>query len=99
MPSKKTNTFLFMLIGTVVNIVLLLFFIVFGFVLLSVLAARVPSIADSLGILSILVLVLALVLSFLIYSRLLKWATKKYALEENLSPLFSSRKNRKRTEE
>lgn len=99
MPSKKINTLLFMIIGTVVNLILLLFFIIFGFVLVSVLADRVPALGDIVGILTVVVLVAALALSFLIYSRLVKWATKKFALEENLSPLFSPKKPKRNTEE
>ena len=38
----------------------------------------------------------AIVLSFFVYSRLVKWATKKFDLEEKMDPLFSSRRNRSR---
>lgn len=99
MPSKKANTVIFMIAGTIVNLVLLLFFIISGFVLVSVLADRIPAIADLAGILTVVVLILALVLSFLIYSKLVRWATKKFSLEENLSPLFSPKKPKRSAEE
>lgn len=99
MPSKKTNTVLFMLAGTVVNLALLLFFIIFGFVFVSVLASKVPALENAAGILTVVVLIAALALSFLIYSKLVKWATRKFSLEENLSPLFSSRKPKRREED
>ena len=78
---------------------LLLFFIILGFVLVSILLDRVPSIAEAAGILTLLVFILALALSFIVYSRLVKWAAKKFSLEENLYPIFMSKKKAPKREE
>ena len=45
------------------------------------------------------VFVLSIVLSMLVYSKLVKWVTAKYGLEDKLAPLFSSGKNRRKSEE
>ena len=99
MTSKKTNTLLFMLLGTLVNLVLLMFFIVAGFVILSVLVAKVPSLESYVGILTVVALILALVLAFLVYSKIVKWLTAKHGLEDKLAPLFGSKNRTPRKKE
>ena len=50
-----------------------------------------------LPILMLLVFILAIALSFLTYSKLVKWAVAKFSLEEKMDPIFSSRRNKNRS--
>lgn len=102
MNSKKKNSFLFMLIMTVVNLLLLIVcFVVFG-VIITLLMANVPELQQSSGISMLLVLLwfgLSIASSFLIYNKIVKWAMVKYDLENKLDPLFAPKKNRKKKDE
>ena len=94
--SKKTNSLLFMLLATLVNIVLLaLFFIVLG-VIMGLLVSNIPGLAES-SVMILLVIILfvgSIGGSFFVYSKLVKWATVKFDLENNLDPLFTPKRNR-----
>lgn len=92
--NKKANTFVFMLIATLVNLVLLAVFFIIGFVLLNLAINRWPSIAESGtagALLTLLVFVFAIGATFFIYNKLVMWANKKFQLEDKLSPLFTRR--------
>lgn len=91
--NKKANSILFMAIATVVNILLLLLFLVAGIVILSLLPFADNPNTYSIGIL--VVFFLSIILSFSIYSKLIKWATKKFDLENRLDPILTPRKNRR----
>ena len=39
----------------------------------------------------------AIALSFMLYSRLVKWAMKKFDLEDRMDPIFSSKRNSSRS--
>lgn len=82
-----------MAVATVVNIALLFIFIVFGIVILSLLPLSENPNAYSIGI--FVVFLLAIILSFTIYSKLVKWATVKYSLEDKLDPILTPSRNRK----
>ncbi len=94
--SKKTNSLLFMLLATLVNIVLLaLFFIVLG-VIMGLLVSNIPGLAES-SVMILLVIILfvgSIGGSFFVYSKLVKWATVKFDLENKLDPLFTPKRNR-----
>ena len=92
--NKKTNTLLFLIIATLVNVALLAIFFIVGFVLLSLLLEAFPSMANSqvASALSVLlVFVFAIGLTFLIYNKLVMWANKKFSLEDKLHPIFGRR--------
>lgn len=91
--NKKVNTLLFMLAGTVVNIVLMLgLFILFLFLGNLVLT---PETDSSIKLLVFLMIIgLSVVGSFLIYSRIVKFVTTRWNLEQIMHPIFS-RRNRK----
>lgn len=95
--SKKSNTFVFMLVATLLNLLLLVVFFTIGMVLLTLYANSHPE-SEMVPILMILVFLFSIGGSFLIYSKIVKWANKKYALEDKLDPLFTP-KNRKRRRE
>lgn len=93
--NKKANSLVFMLVATLVNIILLALFFTIGLLVLNFIASRFPN-SSLVPALILIVFIGAIVLSFLVYSRLVKWATKKFDLEEKMDPLFSSKRNRTR---
>lgn len=93
--SKKSNSIVFMLVATVVNILLLIVFFILGFLLLNWIASTFPAAESMLSVLMLVVFILAIVLSFIVYSKLVKWANNKFNLEDKLDPLFVSKKNRR----
>jgi Na+-driven multidrug efflux pump len=89
--SKKTNSLVFILIATVVNIVITLVCLL----LLLVLYARVivpllPAESAALGI--PVIFICAVIISFLIYRAGIKLFSKKVDIEKNFDPLFHGRK-------
>lgn len=84
--SKKTNSLLFMLIATVLNLLLLIVLFVLGFIILSFLPIQDNQSLLMLGI--AVVFILSIVLSFLLYSKIVKWAIAKFNLEDKMDPLF-----------
>lgn len=82
-----------MAIATIVNLVIMLFLIVAGIVIVSL----IPF-GDNMTLYSVCIFVVffgAIFLSFKIYSKLVEWATIKFSLEEKLDPIFTPKKNRK----
>ncbi len=84
--SKKTNSLLFILAATVLNLVLLILLFIIGFIILSLLPLQENQNLLMGGI--AVVFILAIVLSFLIYSKIVKWAIAKFNLEDKMDPLF-----------
>lgn len=93
--SKKTNSIVFMLLATLLNLVLLVIFFFIGLLLVSLYASAYPE-SGLTPVLMILVFLLAIGGSFVIYSKLIKWANKKFALEDKLDPLFTPKRHRPR---
>ncbi len=86
--NKKLNTAIFMIAGTILNIVLMLglfiFFLYLGNLILT------PDTANGLKMtVFFLIMVLSVGLSFFIYSRLIRFLSRKWNLEEHLHPIFS----------
>jgi len=91
--NKKMNTILFILIGTIVNVVLVLFFAI-G--LLFLLGKLEPFLGEAIGTLIPLAFIGGVVLGLLVYQKLSKWIIIRFNLEDKLSPLFSSRYTKKK---
>lgn len=100
--SKKSNSLVFMLVMTLVNLLLLVVcFVVFG-VIITLIMSKIPSLQEAGGISMLFVLLwfgLSIGGSFLIYNKLVKWLIAKYDLENKLDPLFTPKKSRKKREE
>jgi hypothetical protein len=89
--NKKLNTVLFMLGGTVLNIVLMLgLFVLFLFLGNKVLTPETS--ANLKMLVFLLIMGFSVVGSFFIYSKIVKFITKKWNLEEYMHPIFSKRK-------
>lgn len=94
--SKKTNTAVFILIATVLNIVLMLALFLLSFVLI----ARFVNPESSLLPLWLgLAFIVSIGGSFFVYSMIVKLISKRFNMEEHLAPLWTSRKQKKRREE
>ncbi len=89
--SKKTNTLLFIAAGTVVNLVLAVL-LMFVFFLISASITRLtgwnPELLLPFGFLA------ALILSMIIYRRLVKWVIARFNLADSLGPLIAPRVRR-----
>jgi len=89
--NKKLNTLLFLLVGTIVNIgimliLLILFLYLLGFVFTP------ESSTQMVSVLTLGAVMLSVVASYLIYSQIVKFINKKWNLEKYIAPLFK-RKN------
>ena len=93
--SKKTNSFIFMAIATVVNPLLLCFFFILGFVILNFVISAMPENVAVVQVGVVLVFVFSIGLSFFVYSKLVNFATKKFDLENKLDPLFVRKGSRR----
>ena len=89
--SKKTNTLLFVLGGTVFNILItiicFLFFLVIFFRFLQ------PNLPDSAsGVALPVIFVVSIVVSFLVYRMVIKIIMKKVEMEKYFDPIFGPRR-------
>lgn len=87
---KKRNTVIFMLLATLANIVLMVGFFLIGLVIMNFIVSEDNPTGIMIGYL--LVFVFAIGLSWFIYSKFVKWYTKKVNADETFAPLFSSKK-------
>jgi hypothetical protein len=85
--SKGFNTFLFMLGATVFNLLLWALLSAVGIVAIA--ALKLPQLLVSVWLL------LTMVGSFLIYSQVVKWITRKVDMEKYILPLFKRRPPKK----
>jgi len=91
--SKQSNTVIFMLVATLVNVILMFLLFIAVFVVGTLLF-------DASGNAGIIILGVSFVAaiggSIFIYSKLVNWAVVKFNLEDKLSPMFNSRNRRKK---
>ena len=88
--SKKTNTFLFILGGTVFNILItLLFFFLFLVIYSRFLYPVLPE--DSAAWALPIVFIASIVASFFVYRQVIKVVTKKVDMEKHFDPIFGRR--------
>jgi len=85
--NKKVNTFIFLLVGTVVNILVMLlllitFLYLIGFIFTPETDGNVVTAATLTAVM------LSVVGSYFIYSKLVKFVNKKWDLEQWIEPLF-----------
>jgi len=94
--SKKTNTLLFIIGGTVFNIIItILCFILLLIFYGSVLLPRLPE-ASSSWIIPV-IFVASIVISFLVYRLAIKIIMKKVNMEKYFDPIFGPRKPQRRS--
>ncbi len=92
--SKTSNSIVFILLATVVNIAL----IILIFILCIFLGSHIFDLNNAEGNSGVIVLgasfVIALGGTLFIYSKLVGWISEKYNLDDKLSPIFKSKKKR-----
>ena len=91
--NKKVNTLLFILGGTVVNLILAL--VMIG-VLLFLVGRLSPIMGDQTSSLIPFAFLGGIMIAMLIYQKLAKWVIKHYGLEDKLDPLFNPSNKRQR---
>ncbi len=90
--NKKINTLLFLLVGTFVNIIIMLIMLI-GLLYLSNNFILSPESADSFRMSIMMVVVLiSIVGSYFIYSRIIRAIDNKFNLERWIEPLFRRKK-------
>ncbi len=92
---KKRNTAIFVLVATILNIVLMLLFMIIGYILLAKFGN--PDNPGAAQVWLIIIFVGSIGLSWFIYSRIVKWYTKKVDVDKKFAPLIgpSNKKPRK----
>lgn len=97
--NKKGKTVVFMILATVFNLLLLLIFFLLLFLLLfALLPSLVPQVMEMPSMSFILPLLWfagSIFLSFFTYSKIIKWASAKFNLEDKLDPIFTPKKYRR----
>ena len=89
---KKANTAIFIAVATVLNVILMIVFMIIGFVVLTKVVAQDNQKGGQLGM--VIVLIGSVALAWFIYSRAVKWYMKRVNVDEKFAPLFSSRKRK-----
>ena len=97
--TKKGKTAIFMICATIFNLILMVVFFFLFFLLLFVALPNIFPAIENIQAMSFVLPLLwfggSIVLSFLIYSKMIKWASVKFNFEENLDPIFTPKKNRR----
>ena len=89
--NKKMNTLLFMLAGTVLNIVMML--ALFLLLLFGVNRIMSPDMDGTVKmVVFLLVVSLSVIGTFFLYSKLIRWINKKWNLDQYLHPLFGKKR-------
>ena len=97
--NKKGKTIVFMILATILNLILLaVFFILLFLILFGLIPTLIPSVMEIAAMSFVLPLLWfagSVFLSFFVYSRLIRWVSNKYNLEDKLDPIFTPKKNRR----
>jgi Fe2+ transport system protein B len=93
--NKRTNTLLFILGGTVFNILLYIICFLLLLVIYARFAGALPESAQQWGL--VVIMILPIVLSFILYRVILKVVMKKVDMEKHFAPLFGPRRPPKKS--
>ena len=91
---KKRNTAIFMVIATVINIVLMTVFMLIGYILLVRFAD--PDKPEAGQIWLIVIFIGSIILAWFVYSRMIKWYTKRVDVNEKFAPLITPKPRKKK---
>ena len=91
---KKRNTAIFMVIATVINIVLMTVFMLIGYILLVRFAN--PDKPEAGQIWLIVIFIGSIILAWFVYSRMIKWYTKRVDVNEKFAPLITPKPRKKK---
>ncbi len=89
--NKKLNTFCFLVIATILNLVMLAVLAVVLLLFFELTFRNIEEVSQGLSLLAIIVILSGSIGgSFLLYSRIMKWAAEKWNLENYLTSMFKS---------
>lgn len=92
--SKTSNTVVFVLLATVINIVMIFAL----FILCIFIGSHIFDLNTTESSLPMIVMAVSFVISIggtlFLYSRLIKWATVKFDLDSKLAPMFNKKRKR-----
>jgi len=94
--NKKMNTLIFIVVGTIVNVVLALACIFSLLLIVIKITAASGNIEKLLMSYAIFSIIAGLFIAMIIYQRLTRWVIEKFNLEDKLDPLFAARKLKKK---
>ena len=94
MKNKKLNTAIFMVVATIVNVLLMLFFLFVGFILLAKFGTGDDS--NSQVIWTMVIFVAAMLLSWATYGFMVKVYSKHVNLDENFAAISFKRKKKQK---
>ena len=94
---KKRNTVIFVAVATVLNVVLMVFFLICGYILLAKFGKPENVTANQIWV--VVIFLGSIVLSWLIYSRMVKWYMKKVNIDEKFAPLIGPKRYKKRPDD
>jgi len=89
--NKKLNTLLFLIVGTIVNIIVMLLLLVGFLYLIGNIFTSETSDAVITSV-TLTAVMLSVVGSYFIYSKLVKFVNKKWNLEQWIEPLFRKKR-------
>ena len=94
---KKRNTAIFVIIATIINILLMIVFMLIGYILLARFGN--PDNPNGAQIWLVVIFLGSIGLSWFIYSRMVKWYTKRVDVEKKFAPLITPRRRKPRPED
>lgn len=89
--NKRTNTVLFLIGATVFNLLSMFVLIVLGLVLVSAIFRDRLS-PNLMSVLMVVIFIGSIAASFLIYSRVIKWLSRKVDMERYFMPIFKRKR-------
>lgn len=89
--NKRTNTVLFLIGATVFNLLVMFALIVISLVVISALFRGRLS-PNLMSVLMVVIFIGSIAASFLIYSRLVKWLSRKVDMERYFMPIFKRKR-------
>ena len=90
---KKRNTALFVVIATVINVVLMMVFMLGGYILLARFGNPENTSANQIWLM--LIFLGSIGLSWFIYSRIIKWYSKRVDVDKKFAPITIPRRKKK----
>ena len=89
---KKRNTAIFMLIATAINNVLMTVFMLTGYILLVRFAD--PENPGAAQVWLLVIFIGSIILAWFVYSRMIKWYTKRVDVNAKFAPLINPRRKK-----
>ncbi len=91
--NKKLNTVYFLLAATVLNLLILILLAIILGVAVGSIYQKFNVDSEGLSMLAVIVILFGSIGgTFFLYSKIVKWAMKKWSLEQYIEPIFSRRR-------